>query len=68
MAKIRSNLHPDKRLSNELCSKPDVSCPGTDLPWWQDEKYNVGMETTRPIDVHVTNPIIKETATIKVRQ
>lgn len=44
--------------------KPDVKT----VPWWQDEKYNVGLETARPVNVRITNSLIKRSATIKVRR
>lgn len=40
--------------------------PEAPVPWWRDEKYNVGRETARPVYVRVMNALAKRTATIKV--
>ncbi|VVC41249.1 Cytochrome b5-like heme/steroid binding domain [Cinara cedri] len=76
---IKTLLHPETcvrmsalpfRLPDEPYFKPDIDWipqnVNNKLPWWQDENYNVGLETVRPIEVRVTNPLIKRTATVKV--
>lgn len=71
------HLHPETgakvsalpfRLPHEPNSEPDVSWVpnGNTKPWWMDEKYNVGVETLRPIKVCIMNPLIKRSVTITV--
>lgn len=74
---LKTHLHPETgarvsmlpyRIPHEPIFEPDVSWePNTaTTPWWQDEKYNIGMETIRPINVRLLNPLIKRSTVIKV--
>lgn len=77
-SQLKTHLHPETgarvsalpyRIPHESTFEPpDVGWePNTvTIPWWQDEKYNVGMETIRPINVRILNPLIKRSITIKV--
>jgi hypothetical protein len=79
-AKLKTYLHPESgarvsflpsRIPHEPLFEPDVNwVPAImdgSFEWWRDEKYNVGMETIRPIKIRVMNTLIKRSVTLKVR-
>lgn len=76
---LKTHLHPETgarvsllpfRLPHEPVYEPDVSWspPNVNaMPWWQDETYNVGLETAKAVKVRVMNPLIKRCAAMRVR-
>ncbi|XP_022166454.1 cytochrome b5 domain-containing protein 1-like [Myzus persicae] len=74
---LKTRLHPETgarvsklpfRIPHQPKFEPDVDWEPEIIttPWWADDKYNVGVETVRPINVRVTNPLIKRSATIRI--
>lgn len=77
--KLKTHLHPEtgarvsllpSRIPHEPLFEPDVNwvpaIPDGTPEWWRDEKYNVGMETARPIKIRIMNTLIKRSVTLKV--